>query len=587
MPATAGTSSVIGRDVLYRIRFEVDGSARAAGEQAAKIAEQSFERAERAKKKETAEHKKSLDQQIKHVEELVKKIDEVGREYEKANAKRRAADQQIVASSKQALEGVTQLGRSILLLGISSEKDLQKAIQAFAAFEAGVNLLKGTINVVEAATKAWGAYRAAVVAAGAANAAYGALSAGGRVAGGAAAGAVGDVARGAAGEVIGGAAVGVGGTVLAGKSAAVAEGAAALGTGIAATIKAIVVSPAFIIAGIAAGVKTIQEAITNRPGEGLVSGAVLSIPGYRSLAEAVGKGVLGTGDEATAQKQREFIFARNFQATQAEAQAGQDAIRDRFARQRFENRINALSFQANAAAGGGSAGSLAAVRTELGGLGGVGGPTGVALVERQVALRERERDLVRQIGQEQRQAATEQLRGLEQALKTQQQIAETLRGQLTGAAERFGQLSPAEQQRTILAQKKLTAGQALTQDERRRLRALGLDSTSAAVRGQDIADAERAGFSRFFGEDERRRLGAAQREEVRLSVAIERQRDFIVRLEADTEAEAEFLAREVSRLLVERDEQLRKQFADELRKFTDDFYGTRARDAQTAAALTP
>ena len=585
MATTAGTGAVIGRDVLYRFKFEVDNSVKQATEQVARTAEAGFERAERAKKKEAGEHKKALDEQVKQVEAYIKKVDEVGKLYETANNKRRAADMQLVASSKQAIEGVVQLGRAFVLLGVSSEKDLQKAVQALAGFEATAAAIKGTINVLEAASKAWGAYRAAVLAAGVANAGYAALSAGGGAVAAAGGGAAGQIATGAAGDIIGGTVVGAGRAVLAGK-AATGGAAASLGASIGGVIATIVTSPVFIATGIALGVKALQEAATNRPGEGLVSGTVMRIPGYRSLAEGLGEGFFGTGSDLTATRARDFITRRQFENAQQQRQDVVDSLTSRAASSRFENALAFRSFAASQRAGGGTGGALAGVRAELGGLGLTGGPTGVALVERQVALRQRELDLVRQIGQEQKQAAQERIRGLQAELQTQEKIADQMRAQLTTAAERFGQLSPQEQQRTIAAQLKLQQGAQLSQEDRRRLRGLGLDSVTAGVQAQDIADANRAGFSRFFGGAERQQLAQAQREQIRLSVAIQREKNFVVQIESDTQREAQQLAQEVVRLMVERDAQLQKQLRDEIKRQLDQQTETRARDAQTAVALS-
>jgi hypothetical protein len=580
MAATAGVSSSVGRDVVYRIRFEVDQSARTAGDQAAKLAEQAFSRAERAKKKEANEHKKAIDAQIKEVEAYIKKVDEAANLYATANAKQRAANMQFVASTKQALEGVTQLGRSFVLLGISSEKDLAKAAKALAGFEAGANLIRGTINVLESATKAWSAYGAAVTAAGVASAAGAALSAGAGAAGAGKAGGgiVGDVATSAAGEVAGGVVIG-GGAVAGGAKAAGA--AKAIGTAIGAAIA----TPAFIAIGLSAGLITLGEAALFRDdnkGMGYLGQAVMKIPGYRNLAESVGAG--WADSSGINRSQRNFGVEQNWLRMQAERQAGQQAIEKQFAMRQAESTI-ATALRSD----GTTAGNLQSTRNAIGALGGAGmGEAlggGTALLDRTIALRERERELVIQIAQEQKAAHQDQIRALETELQKQQRIAETIRGQLSTAAERFGQLGAADQQRAIAAQQRLDAGQNLSREDRQRLRAIGLDSTTAGVRAQDIADAERAGFSKFFGKDERRQLNQAIGEENRIKVAIQRERNFVVQVESNVQAEATALAQEVAKLMAERDEQLKKLFAEELRKYLDNYTESRNKDAALAYAV--
>lgn len=584
MAANAGTSSVIGRDVLYRFRFEVDNSIKTATENIAKQSEQAFERVTKAKKKQTDASAKATDEEIRKADEAKKKIEEVAKAYENANVRRRAADMQLVASSKQALEGITQLGRSFVLLGISSEKDLQKAVKALAGFEAGVNALKGTINLIEAATKAWGAYRAAVLAAGVAQTAGGALGALGAGAGAAAGGVGKDIAVGAAGDIIGGATIG-GTAAVAGKSTA----AGTLGTSIGTTIAAIVTSPAFIATGIAAGIAALGEFAYTGGGAklGPMGNAVMSIPGYRGLAEALGPGLFGSGDGGAQRGNQAFLAATALRQSQAERQAGVDSIQAQFRIRQTEAMLSAAAFQGQSAMPGtrgtllGVRNQISELRTDRADLGG-----GTALLDRTIGLREQELALVRQVAQEQKQAATERMRALESELSRQQKIAETIRGQLTTAAERFGQLGAVEQQRAIDAKRKMDSGASLSQDERRRLRAIGLDSVNDRVRAMDIADANNAGFGRFFGGEERRKLAESGREQQRIAVAIERQRDFIVKVESNVEAEASYIAGEIGRLMVAREEKLRRLVIEEVQRFQDNLTETRARDAQTAAALS-
>jgi hypothetical protein len=314
---------------------------------------------------------------------------------------------------------------------------------------------------------------------------------------------------------------------------------------------------------------------------------VMKIPGYRGLAEAAGVGLFGSGSEVTSGRQREFLSIREMRATQEALDARTAAIRQGGARTLFESQLSRAGFAGGA---NDAAGQLGGVRNQLGMLRGAGAADALGgvgnVLDRQIALRQRELDLVRQISAEQKNAAMERVRGLESELAKQREIAQAIRGQLETAAERFGQLSGVDQQRAIDAQRKLQRGERLTQDERRRLRGIGLDSVSAGVRAQDIADAEAAGFSNFFGDPERRREAAANREQQRIAVEIQREKDFVVKLEANDQQTAKFLAREIARLMVERDENLRKMTAEQVRKEIENTYAQRNRDAQSTYALS-
>lgn len=583
MAATAG-STQYGRDVVYTMRFAVDPGAKAAAEEMAKIGEETSGRVARAKRKETDETKKGIEEQKRSLDEYRKGVKDLERAYETAGAKWTAANAQFVASSKQALEGVVQLGRGMMLVGISSERDLKKAVQAFAGFEAGVNILKGVINTVEAGTKAWLAYRAAVQAANAATGLQAGLAAfrGAALARAAAPGGVvgdlgGNVVSGVAEAAAGGGAVAVAGT----------GAAKAAGTGIAGLVGAIVTSPAFIFAGIAAGVEALGEAAYTGfgPKLGPAGNLVMSIPGYRGLAEGLGPAIFGSGDDATIARQRGFLGDRNFRSTQEALDSRLGAIRNRGALAGLENSLAAAGFSGGQT---GASGQLAGVQRQLGILGGADASlfSGTGLLDRQINLRQQELQLVRQIGQEEKSAAQERIRGLETQLQTQQRIAEQIRGQVLGAAERFGQLSGTEQQRTIEAQRRLQRGERIGQDDRQRLRALGLDSVNAGVRSLDVADARRAGFDRFFGGPEGQRLRQAEAEERRLTVAIAREQAFVVQVEADTQQTAQAVAAEIARLMAKRDQDLAKQIRDELRRERDSTFDQRNRDAQNAFILS-
>ncbi|MBX3416581.1 MAG: hypothetical protein KF851_03180 [Pirellulaceae bacterium] len=124
-----------------------------------------------------------------------------------------------------------QVARSIALIGIASEKDMEKAIRAFAKIEAGIQIVSAIANAVKAGTQAWRAYQTAVLAAAAAQQAAsmagGGIGPGGAMRGAAGRAAAGGAGRAAAGGVLG--ALGMGASAAAmGKGALFAAGGAGL-----------------------------------------------------------------------------------------------------------------------------------------------------------------------------------------------------------------------------------------------------------------------------------------------------------------------------------------------------------------------
>lgn len=115
-----------------------------------------------------------------------------------------------------------QVARSIALIGIASEKDMEKAIRAFAKIEAGIQIVSAIANAVKAGTQAWRAYQTAVLAAAAAQQAA-AMAGGGIGPGGAMRGAAGRAAAGGAGRAAAGGALGALG--MGGSAAAMGYGA--------------------------------------------------------------------------------------------------------------------------------------------------------------------------------------------------------------------------------------------------------------------------------------------------------------------------------------------------------------------------
>ena len=575
--ANAGTSSAVGRDVVYTISFQVDPAVRTATEQLAKSAEETFSRIGRSQKKASTDAKVSLDDEIKTLDAKFKKFDEVQKAQDVANTKMRAAQNAITAASKNALEGVAQLGRGITLLGVVAEKDMEKAVRTFAKFEAGVNVIKGLTNIIDSGRKAWEAYRVAAEAAAAASAVRGTAEA--------AAGATGGLAS-AAGAAAAGGPSSIAIAALIAAIAAAGWSVVEAFKGVAHEADSFTGTIRGIIKAIPGGTSVLRHA-TERSRQRGVSGVIGDIQNITMLGPI---GAIAAASDVDDSNAAVSAAQRNFVARQRQQQADEAlaatlaATGQSNAQALAANRLNALGFTANRT----TAGALATVRNQMGFLGSQEGQAGfgaAGALERQLGLRQKELDLVRQIGQEQKATAEQNIRALENQLAKQQAIAQAAESRLTSAAERFADLSPVEQQRTIQAQQRLRAGEQLSREDRRRLRNLGLSGPNAAVQAQDVADANRAGFGKFFGAEERAEANRARQEEQRIAVQIKREKDFIVKVEADTELQASLLAVAVAVEMARLDAELRKEFEAKLQRIRDQDYERRAREAQTAYAV--
>ena len=132
------------------------------------------------------------------------------------------------------LTGVEQVARGVVLLGLASEENLEKAVRTFARFQASADILRGVINAGYGAVKMYQAYRKALEAAAAAQAALTAAELAGNVSRG----------RGGVLAQARGAALGRGGLAMAGIAAVPVVGQVAVG--VAAGLAAITaVSPGF------------------------------------------------------------------------------------------------------------------------------------------------------------------------------------------------------------------------------------------------------------------------------------------------------------------------------------------------------
>jgi len=126
----------------------------------------------------------------------------------KAVATIKRHNNELNAGLKQTVSGIGSVARAFVLLGISGEENIEKAVRAFAKFEAGMQGIQGAANIVGGGAKAFRAYRGLSAGSGLA-AGVGAIGAGSTVlAGGAALAVGGGIGFGIGRAAIGGASFG-------------------------------------------------------------------------------------------------------------------------------------------------------------------------------------------------------------------------------------------------------------------------------------------------------------------------------------------------------------------------------------------
>lgn len=182
------------------------------------------------------------------------------------------------------------------------------------------------------------------------------------------------------------------------------------------------------------------------------------------------------------------------------------------------------------------------------------------LAERAAQLAKEEADsagrryeLEKSLIDEKRSVLRESIAAGERELELTQSRVRADKEKLTSAQERFGQMTMFEQGRAIEAKKKADAGLPLNRDELRSLRSVGTEDATKIARERDVAAAERAGFSKFFGKPERDRIAAGEESEKKLTLKLESERELIVSLDADEDRLVEGVKNDVAELVARRD----------------------------------
>ena len=454
-----------------------------------------------------------------------------------------------------------RLTRGFVALELVGEKDLESLARSLVKLQAGIDIVAGTMKLWMKSAEAVKAYRDAVQAAGAAENALAALRlrAGGAQAAGTVAASAGAVtpglaaktaAGGTAATVGGGAAVGAGGTVLAFLAAVASSGAA---------LKILYET----VTGNARAHESWSMKIATWEVKFAEFARVVDV-GSKTV-EAAESRRAALLDQIARREERAQIMAPLANRGLATQQAIEDATA-RFGRTEQFRPAELGIFRQTAErqfreTGVALAGATS--QTERG-----------VLLERQADLAARitklaeERfDTERQLRDKAKQGAEEQLRIRREELQTVRDQLKERRESLMSAAERFGQLSPQEQARAIAVQQKAqrVGPEGLSREERQTLRGIGLSGTTAAARAGDILQAERAGFSRFFGAEERRDIAQLSQQERKTTLEIKGQRELLIKIEQDEQRAVQQAATEIADLVKQREDAITSRIKEEVK----------------------
>lgn len=473
---------------------------------------------------------------------------------ETSQARMLAARKTLAGAFAESTEGVMRMTRGFVALELVGEKDLESLARGLVELQAATDLVMGGVKVWMKLAEGVKAYRDAVNAARTADAAWRAqrLGSAGVTTAGSVTSAVAakTAAGGTAATVGGGAAVGAGGTVLAFLAAVASSGAA---------------------------LKILYETVTGNA-RAHDSWSMKIATWEVKFAEFARVVDVGSKKVESAESRRAALLdqiARREERAQILAPlanrglATQQAIEDataRFGRTEQFRPAELGIFRQTAERQFRETGVALAGATS---------PTerGV-LLERQADLAARitklaedRFDTERQLRDKAKQGAEEQLRIRREELQTVRDQLKERRESLMSAAERFGQLSPQEQARAIAVQQKAqrVGPEGLSREERQTLRGIGLSGTTAAARAGDILQAERAGFSRFFGAEERRDIAQLSTQERKTTLKIEGQRELLIRIEQDEQRAVSQAATEIADLVKQREDAITSRIKEEVK----------------------
>lgn len=467
---------------------------------------------------------------------------------EEAERQKKFADDMLAANDKLEeswINSARSIGgavRGLAMLTASQSEDVQAAIDMLLQVQGAIDVAVNSADAIKNVTRAMRDYGAARELAIQGVAAAGTQAAASRAAGGA----IGSAASGAAGGVAGGAA-GAGGLAIGG-------GAAALGSAIAAAVGG-------SLFAIFSGFKTGFAAGEYGVGGGATEGSFVDTVGgsdFNPFSWLIAADVKFERNYAEAmtermQIERDLIAREKALAAQKLAnsmeimQLDQENERRRLsARESFElaldgsagrrldmldNREGVNSRQIRETQGvlteAESTGNYEVAKQAQQQI--------IALEEERQAMVQERLQLERQSADEQIRAAEESVRSLEQQLQLREQEQQSIEESLMTAKERFAALSEAEQQEAINIAKMVQAGQAesLTDEQRALGRRVGTTELTDAARQADVAEADRLGFDRFFGGDQRQARAESIQQQQDIKAEIQVQQDIKAEIQID------------------------------------------------------
>lgn len=483
--------------------------------------EQAAREAERAAREEEKRQQRVFQNRVKLLDRIRREEEKRQREAERtlsdSTNRIESANAALAQGFNDTAEGVLRLGRGMTALGLVGEEETQKILDTLLKVQASFDLVLGGIKAYQGIITLVKNYRAAVLAAAAAEQVLAAARAKTAAAGGASA--AGSAASGLAGAAAP-AAIGAGGTIGA-FLAAISGTVLALKvfsetlTGSATQIGSLSNTIAEKEVGIAAYLAEKVGTDRARAASGIIAG----VPGASILGDILGQGADVADSNArvrSADSRREAMLAAQF--SEAERSAIGQARSD-FA------------------------------------------------AEREVEAAKRKLDAEKEAAAVKLSASRESLRLSEQELDRVQKMKEASEQRLLGAKRSFGLLDDKEQARLFAIQRRAAAGEDLGVADLRELSRVGTaDATStvnrAAERRADDAVRRLGGdsFEGTFGRADRAEIDALAGRERTLSVDVKTQRNIELQVQADSERIAQELADIAAEELAKQDERIRRDF---------------------------
>lgn len=512
------------------------------------------------------------------------------REAESAAQKLYASNKQVTDSFTMATEGAIKLGQGIATLGIASEKDIEGLVRGLARVKGAADAIRGGIEIWRGITDGIRAYREAVAAAAVAEKALAAARAASAAAGGA------QVA-------------GVAGTAGLGGGGALMQGLAGVGAALTSLPGAIGLA---IVGALAGGAMAFNVGGSRDWAAGKIQESGMVDPDrFLGWALASNASELWGGDSGTAIRENALAAAEKTSRMEQERAEGAvlaEAAGQRAAdKARAESETREIERQASIREmedrlrGRGLRGSdfdqaraaeLAEMnkgvaeqaRSRLAGLEGkqATDASGVAELDAQIAEARKEAAAASQaeiqsvkerlsveerISKEKIAAADEAISKAEQEIKLREDAIQREQERLMSAQEKFALMSPEERQRTKELMQRAEAGEQLSAEEYDFLGKLGTGRLND-LRRQGLLDiAEREGFNEGgFGRDEQQRISEEEAAKKAAEITLKDQRELKVSIERDTDALVQTLSDEISRLMKERDEDLKASVIREVER---------------------